>query len=116
LVGKSGAEEMSFECDDPGLLPGNLRDLQRLAVLVMAWCPDSFTQAGLQSALDEWNRWVLTPVQDEGTLGQGTRANRINWFCSNLAKWSKDKYGTWKAAAEALACDEKTLRSDAKAK
>lgn len=97
-------------------LPGNLRDLQRLAVLVMAWCPDGFTQAGLRSALDEWTRWILSPVQEGLTLGQGTRANRIDWFCSKLAMWAKDQYGTWRAAAEALDCDEKTLRSDVKSK
>ncbi|MBU3695593.1 sigma-54 dependent transcriptional regulator [Dechloromonas sp.] len=103
-------------CLEQSQLPGNLRDLQRLAVLVMAWCPDGFTQAGLRSALDEWTRWILSPAQEGLTLGQGTRANRIDWFCSKLAMWAKDQYGTWKAAAEALDCDEKTLRSDVKSK
>lgn len=30
-----------------------------------------------------------------------------------LAQWAKEQHGTWAAAAEALGCDEKTLRQDA---
>ena len=32
----------------------------------------------------------------------------------SLARWAKVQYGTWKDAASALDCNEKTLRDDAK--
>ena len=32
----------------------------------------------------------------------------------SLARWAKVQYGTWKDAASALGCNEKTLRDDAK--
>ena len=93
-------------------LPGNLRDLQRLAVLTMAWWSEGDANKGIRSALDEWERWSAAPLKSKGLLGEGTRTERIRWFRQELAKWSKENHGTWAAAATALGCDEKTLRQD----
>lgn len=94
-------------------LPGNLRDLQRLAVLTMAWWSESDPSVGLCSALREWERWSTAPVDSNSHFGKGTRTERIRWFRQELAQWAKEQHGTWAAAATALGCDEKTLRQDA---
>lgn len=94
-------------------LPGNLRDLQRLAVLTMAWWSEIDPSGGLRSALHEWERWSAAPIASNGHFGEGTRTERIRWFRQQLAQWAKEQHGTWAAAAAALGCDEKTLRQDA---
>ena len=96
-------------------LSGNLRDLQRLAVLVMAWWAVPDIDKGIAEALGEWVEWTVTVPPDEGNFGAGTRRARVRWFQARLARWAKERYGTWTVAAEALGCDEKTLRLDASA-
>ncbi len=93
-------------------LSGNLRDLQRLAVLTMAWWSEAEPSAGVRTALREWERWSV-PTPASSTFGAGSRTERIRWFRRQLAQWAKELHGTWAAAAAALACDEKTLRQDA---
>lgn len=92
-------------------LPGNLRDLQRLAVLVMAWWDRADLDATLESALQEWSHWTSSTILDS-TFGNGSRSERTKWFRARLAQWAKETYSTWVAAGEALDCDEKTLRQD----
>ncbi|MCA9560233.1 MAG: sigma-54-dependent Fis family transcriptional regulator [Myxococcales bacterium] len=94
-------------------LPGNLRDLQRLAVLCMAWWTSTDPSAGIRAALAEWQRFTSSSAPVTGDYGEGSRTDRIRWFRARLAQWAKDQHGTWSAAAEALGCDEKTLRQDA---
>jgi len=67
----------------------------------------------VQRACEEWSRWSPDESIDDSELGGGSRADRIRWFRARLAQWAKDQHGTWRAAGEALACDEKTLRKDA---
>lgn len=93
-------------------LPGNLRDLQRLASLAMAWWSSGEPGAGLQVALREWEGQSARAPTTVG-LGEGSRTERIRWFREQLAHWAKERYGTWAAAGAALGCDEKTLRQDA---
>jgi hypothetical protein len=50
-------------------LPGNLRDLQRVAVLVMAWWSAGDASKGIQRALREWKRCSGAPAQIKGDLG-----------------------------------------------
>lgn len=95
-------------------LPGNLRDLQRLAVLLMAWWSRQDVDRSIAGALSEWAEWtVATPADDANVFGAGTRRERVRWFQARLAKWAKERHGTWASAADALGCDEKTLRQDA---
>lgn len=94
------------------LLMGNLRDLQRLAVLCMAWWSPSDQKLDVASALNEWLRFNINDDSESSDLGEGTRKARIRWFRDRLANWAKERYGTWSAAAKALDCDEKTLRLD----
>lgn len=93
-------------------LPGNLRDLQRLAVLTMAWWSQTDCPKGILTALQEWKAWAERTASAESPFGVGSRNERIRWFRSRLARWAKEQYRTWTAAAEALDCDEKTLRQD----
>lgn len=93
-------------------LPGNLRDLQRLAALVMAWWSVVDVGGSLCSALREWERWSALPLERNSQLGEGSRTERVRWFRQQLAQWAKRQHGTWSAAAAALGCDEKTLRQD----
>ena len=94
-------------------LPGNLRDLQRLAVLLMAWWCRQDVDRSIAAALSEWVEWTGATPPDVDVFGAGTRSERVLWFRARLAKWAKAQYGTWMAAADALGCDEKTLRQDA---
>ena len=93
--------------------PGNLRDLQRLAVLVMAWWSRRDVDRSIAEALSEWTQWTAATPPDGNIFGAGTRRDRIRWFQARLARWAKEQYGTWASAAAALGCDEKTLRQDA---
>jgi DNA-binding NtrC family response regulator len=93
-------------------LAGNLRDLQRLALLLMAWWPDFPHDGAIARAIEEWRRDAPEMPAGTSEFGSGTRKDRINWFSARLAHWAKGRFGTWGAAAEALGCDEKTLRQD----
>lgn len=93
-------------------LPGNLRDLQRLALLAMAWWPGSVRDEWLPMVLQEWNQSGALQMAEDAGFGQGLRKERIDQFRFRLAGWAKSQYGTWAAAAKALGCDEKTLRLD----
>ncbi|QTA85338.1 Uncharacterized protein dnm_013430 [Desulfonema magnum] len=93
---------------------GNLRDLQRLASLIMAWWARHQPETAISKALTEWQRWENTGIiSGESRFGHGSRRDRIRWFQAELDRWAKKKYGTWVAAAKSLQCDEKTLRKDA---
>ena len=78
----------------------------------MAWWSASDQRVDIGSALNEWLRFTRTNEPEISELGEGTRAARMRWFRDQLAKWAKERYGTWAAAAKALGCDEKTLRLD----
>lgn len=93
-------------------LAGNLRDLQRLAFLIMAYWPDLGERA-LAPALDAWRSLVSPPSTPELGFGEGTRTTRIRDFRRRLAVWAKETWGTWEQAGNALGCDSATLRKDA---
>lgn len=88
-------------------LPGNLRDLQRLALLLRAW------EGNEAQALADWRSTETLKPASRDSFGAGTRRERVNWFCGRLAQWARAHFGNWQAAANALDCDEKTLRTDA---
>ena len=95
-------------------LPGNLRDLQRLASLTMAWWPGHSADDAIKNAVQEWQLHQGTLESAGGSrFGSGSRAERTSWFQRELALWAKEEYGTWEKAAAALNCDERTLRKDA---
>ena len=109
-------------------LQGNMRDLQRLAMLVIAWDKKEISQAIL-----EWEEFYSLfsshtapqpscPHEQKKPTDytyffenqQGSREERKKLFLRELALWAKETYKTWKKAAKALRCDEKTLRDDEK--
>lgn len=96
-------------------LPGNLRELQRLAALITAWWKGHAPADALGHALRVWRTSQEAPPGPEQgqTSGRGTRRERIREFQRGLARSAKDLHGTWARAAEALGCDERTLRDDA---
>ena len=92
-------------------LPGNLRDLQRMATLVFGWwmeCPSD----ALPRAIEEWLRDDDASVASD-EFGVGTRRDRVRAYAAKMARWARTRWGTWEAAAAALGCDERTLRDDA---
>ncbi|MCZ0942897.1 MAG: sigma 54-interacting transcriptional regulator [Gammaproteobacteria bacterium] len=97
-------------------LPGNLRDLQRLAALLMAWWSGD-AEESIGTALANWNLGLAEAELEwdgrGGLYGSGSRQEFIRRFRHRLALWSKERHGTWRDAAAALQCDEKTLRQDA---
>ena len=94
-------------------LPGNLRDLQQLAALLMGWWSGDADES-IRIALTEWNlRSEDAALESEYSLGNGSRRELICRFRRRLALQAKERHGTWRDAAVALGCDEKTLRQDA---
>ncbi len=103
---------MDALASDP--LPGNLRDLQRLAYHIAAWWHHHTPDDACKRALRSWRRPITTHSDSEDLWGTGSRDDRIRNFQRLLARRFKAEYGTWTAAAKALGCHEKTLREDAK--
>ena len=95
-------------------LPGNLRDLQRLAYLIAAWSRRADSEQAISTAIGEWSRHYAGTCATSVALGHGTRAARARWFHRELALAAKAEHGSWAKAAKALGCDEKTLRDDAR--
>ena len=89
-----------------------MRDLQKLALLCMAWQSLDSADDGLEHALDEWLNSVSVDLPQIAGYGEGSRKERMHWFRRRLAEWAKHQYGTWARAAKVLDCDEKTLRED----
>lgn len=104
------SDELEKAMQESGL-PGNLRDLQRLGYLLMAWLPGMFQEQALGFALSEWDIGVVEEPADS-RFGKGSRNERIRWFRKELAVWAKGQFGTWEKAAMSLLCNEKTLRDD----
>ena len=94
-------------------LPGNLRDLQRLAYLMMAWSNGENTMSSWKAVLADWRGRAENEESGALNLGTGSRGKRLDWFKRELACWGKQQFGTWLKAAQHLECDEKTLRDDA---
>ena len=91
-------------------LPGNLRDLQRLAFLTMAWWREIQGDKALDTALEEWQKsQIISPSTEK--FGQGDYTERVNWFKKRLADWVYQQQGSWKKAAKFLDCHERTLRN-----
>lgn len=95
-------------------LTRNLRDLQRLAALIVAHLPNgAWTSKHIDAALRDWSDARTQNISEFG-FGDGSRNERLKWFRRRLAIWAKSRFGTWSEAARYLKCDEKTLREDAK--
>src|SRR5690606_10946785 len=95
-------------------LPGNLRDLQRMALLLAAWLPELQPAQAIQHAVGDWRR-TERGAEADMPFGTGDSKQRIAQFQARLATWARDPWGSWTEAAKALKCDEKTLRTDAAA-
>lgn len=87
---------------------GNLRDLQRLAVLIMVWIGEESEQEAVKTAIDEWSRWERNDSTDVA-FGCGSWQERTTSFQEKLALWSIQHFGSAKKAAEMLDCSERTI-------
>ncbi|WP_066803767.1 sigma 54-interacting transcriptional regulator [Moraxella oblonga] len=96
-------------------LSDNFRDLQKLVCLIMAYWQENDVQAALNQALEVINTGQnpLFASTGEMIVTGVTRLEMLNQFKKEIAINAKNRYGTWRKAAEALDCDEKTLRQDA---
>ena len=92
-------------------LPGNLRDLQHLALLCMAWWQEG-AQTALDKAIEEWRQREIIGAAKHAEFGEGTWQERVEWFRKRLALWAKSQNeGSWERAAEFLHCTDRTLRN-----
>jgi transcriptional regulator of acetoin/glycerol metabolism len=89
---------------------GNLRDLQRLAVLTMVWLDKLSEEEAIEMAIKELDKWSLSNSEDL-LFGQGTWDERTKWFQGRLASWAVSEYGGLKQAATKLDCSDRTLRN-----
>lgn len=92
-------------------LTGNLRDLQRLAALCMAWFEPGNPAHWLDTALQQWSLADQSPPTPE-PVRTGSREEQTRRFQAELALQTKATKGSWKAAAKALGCSVKTLQRD----
>jgi len=92
-------------------LPGNLRDLQRIALRTIASRRPPIE--ALECAIANLSENSADTSEGLDWYGKGSRLERIDQFKLRLATWAKGKWGTWREAANHLECDEKTLRIDA---
>lgn len=96
-------------------LSDNFRDLQKLVCLTMAYWQENDVQAALNQALEVMDKGHNPIFASTGQMivTGVTRLEMLNQFKKEIAINAKNRYGTWRKAAEALDCDEKTLRQDA---
>jgi DNA-binding NtrC family response regulator len=92
-------------------LTGNLRDLQRLAALCMAWFEPGSATGWLDKALQQWSAVVHGSSTAEPAR-TGSREEQTKQFQAELALRTKAAEGSWKAAARVLECSVKTLLRD----
>jgi transcriptional regulator with AAA-type ATPase domain len=87
---------------------GNYRDLQRLAILLMAWLGEQTVDEAVDTAIDEWHKWdrKITP---DNKFGSGTWQERTAHFQQGMASWAVSSFGTVKEAAQQLECSARTL-------
>lgn len=96
-------------------LSNNFRDLQKLICLTMAYWQENDVEGSLNQALqvmDTGHNPIFASTGQMIVTGT-TRLEMLNQFKKEIAINAKQRYGTWRKAAEALDCDEKTLRQDA---
>jgi DNA-binding GntR family transcriptional regulator len=102
-------------------LPGNLRDLQRLALILMASASAAASDRGTEAGLREWRTLQemfhaakeKRGVETDG-LGAGTWEVQVQAFKRRLARAARREHGSYVAAAKALGVSERMLRENAK--
>lgn len=94
-------------------LEGNLRDLQRLAVLVMVWLEEQNEQEAINTAIKEWSRWERNQNTNP-EFGTGSWKERTAWFQQKMAHWAIKHFGDAKQAAESLGCNKRTINDHLK--
>jgi len=101
----------AFLQTDP--LPGNLRDLQKLAYQVMFRWGRGSEEEVLREAIAARARWARA-APAEHLFGPGKWKDREHNFKRALARWAVARYGSPKAAASALVIGEKTVKGHLK--
>ncbi|WP_438006429.1 sigma 54-interacting transcriptional regulator [Sorangium sp. So ce321] len=102
-------------------LPGNLRDLQRLALILMARGSTAPSVSGTEQGLLEWTALQARfhAAEQKGAtptdgLGTGTWDGRVRAFKRRLARAARREHGSYVAAAKVLGVSERMLREHAK--
>lgn len=105
--------------DDP--LPGNLRDLQRLALILMTRAASATGGVGTEEGLREWAdlqaRFLAVEWRkpaETADLETGTWDERVQGFKRRIARAARREHGSYVAAAKALGVSERMLREHAK--
>ena len=105
--------------EDP--LPGNLRDLQRLALIFMTRDAGAPGGGRAEEGLREWAelqaRFLSVEQKkpaDPADLGTGTWDDRVRAFKRKVARAARREHGSYVAAANMLGVSERMLREHAK--
>jgi DNA-binding NtrC family response regulator len=114
----SAAIERGLQGDS---LPGNLRDLQRLALILMARASAQPDDGAMEAGLYEWQtlqaRFHLVERKrgaEADGLGTGTWDERVAAFKRSVARAARREHGSYVAAARVLGVSERNLREHAK--
>lgn len=96
-------------------LPGNLRDLKKLAYMSCAFLSSQTTESAISSSLASLGEPVIQEDSPDtrfafGDLSKTTKDELTKAFHKEFATAAKKQFGTWIKAAEALKVDQKTLQ------
>lgn len=96
-------------------LPGNLRDLKKLAYMTCAFLSVKDTELAISSSLASLGEHVIHDDSPDtrfvfGDLSKTTKDELTKAFHKEFAAAAKKQFGTWVNAAEALKVDQKTLQ------
>jgi transcriptional regulator with AAA-type ATPase domain len=96
-------------------LPGNLRDLKKLAYMTCAFLSSQTTESAISSSLASLGEPVIQGDSPDtrfafGDLSKTTKDELTKAFNKEFATAAKKQFGTWVKAAEALKVDQKTLQ------
>ncbi len=99
--------------EDP--LLGNLRDLQKLAAMILAYwngvTPDESIDKGVSLWRQERRQYEIDCAPSKEMM---SRDEYLKKYRKKLACWAKETYGTWESAGRRLGCSSRTLRDDSK--
>jgi DNA-binding NtrC family response regulator len=102
-------------------LPGNLRDLQRLALILMARAGEGNTSRWIDESVAEWSTLQARfeavekgEASGEENLGTGTWKERVRAFQRRLALGAHREHGSYEAAGKALGVSSRQLWEHAK--
>lgn len=96
-------------------LLGNLRDLQKMAAIILAYWDETNSDASIHKGISLWKKEQKEFEEEITQVGKGTsRETYLKRYRKKLALVAKETYGNWEVAGREMGCSSRTLRDDSK--